>query len=74
MMETILNSLLTTAPIGAVLFFFTMKLWSRLVEKDKQIEMLYQDLRDLEKSNVEAMVKLSSAIEHLSELIKNMKK
>lgn len=74
MQESILNSLLTSGPIAAVLFFFLLKLWTKLNQKDEHIAKLYDELRELERGNVETMIKLTAAIESLSELIKTVLK
>ena len=67
---SILDVLLKTAPMAAVLFYFVFKLWTKLEDKDKSIDLLNSEIRELERENVEALNKLTIAINELKDFIK----
>lgn len=64
------ETLLKTAPLAAVLFYFIYKLWEKLGEKDKTISDLNTEIRELERENVEALNRLTTAINELKDFIK----
>lgn len=60
---------MTSGPIAICLFYFTLRLWKKMEEKDASIEKMNVELRDLERNQVEIQTKLIAAIDNLSELI-----
>lgn len=68
----ILNSLLATGPLSAILFFALIKLWSKIQDKDVELRQMYENLREIERTNTTAFNNLAQSITNLSELIRTI--
>lgn len=68
-MEEIIFKLIGNFVFAVVFLYFLKLLWEKLQIKDDEIQRLNNEMKIMERSNIEAISKLSEAVNSLKEII-----